>query len=244
MTDPKLDSHYRRWNQNEIVTRFAEKRADDFFESETRLLKPIVGNDESVIDIGGASGRFVELLNKHGIEPRYTGLDLSEAIVKKARGLYPGHSFYCANALTFESGEKADLINATGVMQHEPHFDELLKRMIAWSQRYVLFDIKLANTPSHLVDINQSYIASTPPMFFVILSTLAFLAELSARNDIQRADIFGYETPRNAKAVIPDDIGQLVSAGVLLEVGTPPDGVSKSPTTFHHPASTIRNDLL
>ena len=239
MTDTKLDSHYRRWNQNEIVTRFAEKRADDFFESEIRLLKPIVGNVKSVIDIGCASGRFVELLRKHGIAPRYTGLDLSEASVKTARGLYPNHRFHCANALTFESEEKSDLVNATGVMQHEPNFDALLNRMIAWSQRYVLFDIKLANTSSHLVDINQSYIASTPPMFFVILSVRTFLAELTARKDIRRADIFGYETPRNANAVMLGDIGQLLSAGVLLEVGAPTDG---GPEITHNlPPSSLNN---
>lgn len=239
MTGPDLDPHYRRWNQAEIVTRFAEKRADDFFESETRLLKPIADSIGSVIDIGCASGRFVELLNTFRIAPRYTGLDLSEASVETARRLYPSHSFHCANALSFEPGEKADLVNATGVMQHEPQFEALLDRMIAWSRRYVLCDVKLANTASHLADINTSYIASTPPMYFVVLSARAFLAGLAARNDIRRAEIFGYETPRNANAVVPDDVGPLLSAGVLLHVGKP---AGRGPEIVHNlPPASLNN---
>ncbi len=178
----------------------------------------------SVIDIGCASGRFVELLATLGATPRYTGLDLSEASVARARALYPAHDFHCVNALTFEPENTADLVNATGVMQHEPRFDALLDRMISWSRRHVLFDIKLAAMSDHLADIERAYIASDPPMYFVVLSADRFLREIAERRDIRRAEIFGYETPRNANAVLPPEIGPLVSAGVLLETGTPPAG--------------------
>jgi len=224
MTGSDLDPHYRRWNQDDIVDRFAGKGAADFFDSETRLLKPIVPAIQSVIDIGCASGRFVELLATLGATPRYTGLDISEASVARARALYPSHDFHCVNALTFEPATTADLINATGVMQHEPRFDALLDRMISWSRRHVLFDIKLAAMSDHLADIERAYIASDPPMYFVVLSADRFLREIAERRDIRRAEIFGYETPRNANAVLPPEIGPLVSAGVLLETGTPPAG--------------------
>lgn len=224
MTGSDLDPHYRRWNQDDIVDRFAGKGAADFFDSETRLLKPIAPAIQSVIDIGCASGRFVELLATLGATPRYTGLDLSIASVNRARALYPSHEFHCVNALTFEPENPADLVNATGVMQHEPHFDALLDRMISWSRRHVLFDIKLAAMSDHLADIERAYIASDPPMYFVVLSADRFLREIAERRDIRRAEIFGYETPRNANAVLPPEIGPLVSAGVLLETGTPPAG--------------------
>lgn len=224
MTGPDLDPHYRRWNQDDIVDRFAGKSAGDFFDSETRLLKPIASTIKSVIDIGCASGRFVELLTTLGATPRYTGLDLSEASVARARALYPAHDFHCVNALTFEPENTADLVNATGVMQHEPRFDDLLSRMISWSRRHVLFDVKLASMPNHLADIDRAYIASDPPMYFVVLSAQQFLQEISERRDISRAEFFGYATPRNAKAVLPTRMGELVSAGVLLEIGTPPAG--------------------
>ena len=45
----------------------------------------------------------------------------------RARALYPSHDFHCVNALTFEPENTADLVNATGVMQHEPRFDALLE---------------------------------------------------------------------------------------------------------------------
>jgi SAM-dependent methyltransferase len=221
MTDP----HYRRWNQDDIVELFANKTADDFFDSETRLLTPIAGNIERVIDIGCASGRFIELLARFGVQPHYTGLDLSPASIERARKLYPAHRFRHANALDFSPDEPADLINATGVMQHEPRFSALQERMIKWSSRYVLFDVKLADIDTHIADLDRAYIASEPPMYFVILSATQLLTELASRSDIVRAHVYGYVTPPNAKAVIRDTIGPIVSAGVLLEVGTPgPDG--------------------
>ena len=96
--------------------------------------------------------------------------------------------------------------------------------MISWSRRHVLFDIKLASMPDHLADIERAYIASDPPMYFVVLSAQPFLRRSRNAATFRRAEFFGYETPRNANAVLPPESVELVSAGVLLEIGTPPAG--------------------
>lgn len=224
MADTPLADHYRRWNQDEIVDRFATKSVGEFFESETRLLAPLVGGIGSVIDVGCASGRFVELLASLGCRPAYTGLDLSPASIARARQLYPGHAFHCANALDFTPGAPADLVNATGVVQHEPRFAELIDRMLAWSDRYVLFDAKLAGLDAHLADIGRAHVASEPPMFFVVLSAGRLLTDLALRCDITEARIHAYETPLNARVILPDSTGPVLSAGILLVRGTPGSG--------------------
>lgn len=221
MAPPDLDPHYQRWNQPEIVDRFADKSARDFFKSETRFLEPIAANIRSVIDVGSASGRFYELLRSLGVQPRYTGIDLSEASVEKGRTLYPGHAFHCANALAFEPAQTADLVNATGVVQHEPEYRELLSRMMDWSDRYVLFDAKLAPIDDHLIDREKSYIATEPPLYFVILSHTQLIAELGALRGVKRVSIYAYATTLNARVRIPDGVGPVASAGILLEKGAP-----------------------
>ncbi|MBO6782675.1 MAG: methyltransferase domain-containing protein [Alphaproteobacteria bacterium] len=223
MTD--LDTHYRRWNQDEIVTRFADKTAADFFECERRLLEPVAPDIADVIDIGCASGRFVEFLTKLGAPLRsFTGIDLSPASISRARDTYPEHAFHCANALEFAPGAKANLVNATGVMQHEPRFAELVGRMIEWSSRYVMFDAKFAQIDDHLADIDRARISCDPPLYFVLFALDRFLDDLAARTDIVHAKVYGYETPLNRNAVVPDEIGPVVSAGVLLTCGEPGPG--------------------
>ena len=227
MTGSDLDPHYRRWNQDDIVDRFAGKGAADFFDSETRLLKPIAPAIQSVIDIGCASGRFVELLATLGATPRYTGLDLSIASVDRARALYPSHEFHCVNALTFEPATTADLVNATGVMQHEPRFDALLEP----------HDLLV---PAPCPVRRQTGCHARPPGGYrprlyrqrpadVLCGSVGPDRFLRGDRGTPRHSVgprfFGYATPRNAKAVLPpENRAELVSAGVLLETGTPPAG--------------------
>ena len=236
MTGPDLDPHYRRWNQDDIVDRFAGKSAGDFFDSETRLLKPIASTIKSVIDIGCASGRFVELLTTLGATPRYTGLDLSEASVARARALYPAHDFHCVNALTFEPENTADLVNATGVMQHEPRFDDLLSRMISWSRRHVLFDVKLASMPNHLADIDRAYIASDPPMYFVVLSAqTGSCEEIAERRDISSGrDFLATQHPGTPTPSCPRRIGPnwFPPVSCLRSEPRPPVGPRSSPVSL------------
>lgn len=211
--------HYSRWNDPEIVERFASKTADDFFASEIRLLAPIARQIESVIDIGCASGRFIELLHRLGTAPSYTGIDLSAASIARARALYPEHAFHCTNALDFALGGQADLVNATGVMQHEPRFAELIRLMLAWSRRFVLFDVKLGDTPAHVIDIETSYVESEPRLYFVVLSPQQLIDELSSMAGIRRIKLYAYATTPNRRVHLPATVGAIRSAGVLLEKG-------------------------
>jgi len=146
---------------------------------------------------------MIELLN--GILPNFTycGIDIVEQSIINAKSYYPNSAFYQSNALQFETDETFDLVNATGVMQHEIKFEELVQRMIGWSNRYVLFDIKIADIDAHEDDITRSYCGQESKLPYVLLSLPLFLNYLKGLPNIRKISMYGYETSLNARTIIP-----------------------------------------
>lgn len=211
--------HYRRWSDRDSVEDFAHKTATDFFRSETRFLDDIAREVGSVLDVGCAAGRFIELLHRYSSVANYLGIDLSAASVERGRADYPDAEFVLGNALDVEPGRTFDLVNATGVCQHEPRFEDLIGRMVGWSRRYVLFDVKLAAIEQHLVDLERAYCGREHRLYYILLALPRLLDFLSTIPDIARIRVFGYATPLNNRTILPPDVGTVYSAGVFLEKG-------------------------
>ena len=95
--------------------------------------------------------------------------------------------------------------------------------MLAWSNRYVLFDVKFANVDCHLIDIETSYSSIRgKKIFFVVLHPDPFFASLARRDGVASVSVFGYRTPKNDITTLPENVTALFSAGVLLKKGTGP----------------------
>ena len=211
--------HQRRWHHADAIAQFSGKSAADFFRSETHFLDSIATDITNVLDVGCATGRFIELLRHYGVDPAYTGIDITPASLVRARTLYPHARFIEADALDCEIDETFTLVNATGVCQHEPRFERLIERMLGWSSRYVLFDVKFAKRDRHLVDVDCAYCGTDDRLYYIVLSPDRFFETLKRLPHIAAISAFGYETPTNARTIVPADIGPIVSAGILLEKG-------------------------
>lgn len=215
-----LDGHYQRWQDPDLVERFAAKGVEEFFRSETSFLERHGKDVASVLDIGCASGRMLDLLRGYSPAVEYTGVDIVPENIERARRLYPEARFHLANALEFSPSATFSLVNATGVCQHEPRFEDLICRMFAWSERYVLFDVKFAAIRQHLVDIDLSYCAvDNHRLYYVLLAWRPFLDFLLRLPGIALIDVFGYQTPPSAAAVFPASVGHIASAGICLSRG-------------------------
>lgn len=76
-------------------------------------------NNKKVLDLGCGNGRLYEFLTSKGV--KYTGLDLSEKLIKIAKNKYPEGSFVSGNLLNtpFKDGE-FDFIYCVATLHHIP----------------------------------------------------------------------------------------------------------------------------
>ena len=218
-----MKDYYKPWNSEEFVAKFESKASNDFFASETHFLEQIGGNIESVLDIGCACGGMIGLLHSDVDQLDYTGIDIVESFIKKARAIHPQAHFILGNALDFHSEERFDLVNATGVFQHDPAFEPLLEKMIDLSRRYVLFDAKVSDIPENVIDREIAYrTVEGERLFFIILSWSWLQDWLTKLDGVASYSVLGYETSPNTMTVMPASIEKMASFGVLLEIGDGP----------------------
>lgn len=220
---PLETDYYERWSDPDLVEKFASKNVDEFFRTEIWALDKTAGDFDSVLDIGCASGRMLELLKEYSDNLSYTGVDISADNIERGKALYPGSEFVLGNALDFQPQQTFSLVNATGVCQHEPDFESLVQHMVDLSHRFVMFDFKLAALEDHLIDRDRSYCQfGEHRLYYVLLALPRFLTFMSKLSGVSRVAVWGYDTNKSQRSTVPDGIERLVSAGVFIEKGDAP----------------------
>jgi len=212
--------HQDSWSLNSMVEKFAHKTAGDFFRSETHFM-PAVALARSVLDVGCASGRLIELLGSH-LEPdfEFTGIDLVPSSIDRAEEQYPQHEFHAGDYLELGVAGPFDFINATGVVQHEPRYRQVIEQMINDANRWVLFDAKVAPIATDLIDRDRSYVTiEGTRLYFCVLAYEPFMAWLRGHERVGTVSVHGYQTEPNVRTVVPADLGPIASVGVLLSLG-------------------------
>jgi SAM-dependent methyltransferase len=126
MKPEETGSHYDRiaqsWQKGHVHSTYgitALERAIQFVEHKSIAL-----------DIGcGSSGRFIEVLIKHGFTP--TGVDISAEMIALAKQQHPQVTFYIEDICTWQLPRKYDLISAWDSTFHLPLAEQkpVLKKM-------------------------------------------------------------------------------------------------------------------
>lgn len=217
--DTEISRYYRRWFESDCIDKFYDKDVHDFFTSEVELLKKI-DSVSTVLDIGCACGHFIKLLNSRFENFHYTGIDLVPEQIEKAEKSYPEAKFLCGNVFNLALDLNGfDLVNATGVIQHEPAFENLVEIIIKLSYRYALFDVKIAETDVHISDIKKSRSGSElHPILYNVFSPeilIKSLKKLALCYGICSIDMHGYTSRSRDNTQICVDIDSLYSVGVL-----------------------------
>lgn len=83
---------------------------------------------KSIIDIGCGPGNSTQVLVNRWPKAKITGLDSSSAMIKKAKHDYPNQEWVVADALTYDSDIKYDIVFSNAVIQWVPNHQILLKR--------------------------------------------------------------------------------------------------------------------
>ena len=107
---------------------------------------------DTVVEVGCGTGLNFDLLQKAvGPSGRIIGIDISEAMLERARALlrdrgWQNVELVCGSVSEFEFPEGVGGIVAMGVLTYEPEFDDVIKRgakALSSGRRWVVLDYKM-----------------------------------------------------------------------------------------------------
>ncbi len=113
------------WNP-ELYLQFKSERTQPSIDLISRIVQV---EPKSIIDIGCGPGNSTQVLVTRWPKSQVTGLDASQAMIKKAKQDFPEQKWIVADALTYAPEIKYDLVFSNAVIQWIPKHDLLLTRL-------------------------------------------------------------------------------------------------------------------
>jgi 2-polyprenyl-3-methyl-5-hydroxy-6-metoxy-1,4-benzoquinol methylase len=121
-------------------------RVDDLYPSEEYFFLPVIKKSLSVLDVGCAAGGFKDIVHEINPSTSYTGIDVSDTLIKSAIKRHPEASFCSYDGVTFpDKLGQYDLTYSFGVLHHVDDCYGIVKQMVSFSKKHVLFDLRLTS---------------------------------------------------------------------------------------------------
>jgi len=157
-----VDDLARAWASPNVVAHYATHRSQprDLHRSESYFLPGLLKPGLEVLDVGCAVGGFCALLRELQPDLRYTGVDISAAMVEEARRRYPKSRFEvcAADQLPFPDAS-FDLVLCTGgTLPMILEWREVLRECWRVTRSRVLCDVRVVAEGPDLEDIGRSYV--------------------------------------------------------------------------------------
>ena len=204
------------------VEKYATERCrpEHLFESERRFLPRVLSPGARVLDVGCACGGFYDILTTLESTVEYMGVDISDALIERARKLRPDAGFAVLDGtrLSFDDGS-FDLVQCWGVTLHEPDYRTLLAECWRVSRSIVLFDVRLKTGGAEVVDKKTAFVLNPggERNFYIVSPARALVEDLLGLvPSPARIELFSYEGTANRFTTLPPDFGQLYMTGVAL----------------------------
>lgn len=134
------------WDENIVGKYYSENRSNpaDLYRSERHFLDRVVKNGISILDIGCACGGFYNIFRQMAENIRYTGVDISEKLVGKAKTLYPEAEFMVNPPDRLEFKDSSfDLVFSSGVFHMTNCWRELYREAYRVAGGRTLVDFRL-----------------------------------------------------------------------------------------------------
>ena len=105
---------------NKVATPFVASRTRDWEEFE--IITPYIDSTITLLDAGCAHGRLVPTLLKHNLnKEHYTGIDISENLIQKAKQMFPDMCFDVGNVCDLPyQNDIFDITISSAVLHHIP----------------------------------------------------------------------------------------------------------------------------
>jgi SAM-dependent methyltransferase len=187
----------------------------EVYPSEWFFLKDALAEGLSVLDVGCALGGLASVLSEHLQQFEYTGVDISEEMIQRARHKHPRHRFEVIHEadLSVLGGNKYDLVVCFGVLHLSRGWRDLVAAAWERANKSFLLDLRESHLTSiedqtvsyfrvdHLLGTGASAAAVLP--YNVINSAEARGALIELCAGAGRLQHYGYLSPPSEAAVTP-----------------------------------------
>lgn len=197
------------------------RTAEELYPSERFFLPEVVGGAASCLDVGCAAGGFARIMRGMNPKLRYTGVDVSPALVEAARRDVPEAEFLVGDGVSFATpSESYDLVHLSGVLHLAPRHAEMVRACWDQARRWLLCDFRLTQGPSVEGSLKLDFGAggAAPVLPYYVLNLDGLLASLKSLSPAPRSiRARGYVRPPSAEASLP--LKEVLMAFFLLEKG-------------------------
>lgn len=123
----------------------AERRAtQDVYPSEWLFLKDMLREGVSILDLGCAQGGFASIVAENIQAFSYTGVDISPAMIARAKKLHPQHEFLCVPEGNYSmlKARRFDVVLALGFLHLHLGWRDTLAAAWSYTAGSLLIDLR------------------------------------------------------------------------------------------------------
>lgn len=93
-------------------------------------------NNKTILDVGCGQGDMVEYIRDHCLDYKYTGIDISDKMIAKAKEKYPEENFQLSDVMDYEV--QHDYVIATGTFNIDVKTDQMAYTRLHLSKLFAL----------------------------------------------------------------------------------------------------------
>jgi len=149
----------KKYTQHHEISGYGSK------ESQTIRFKVVteIGDlrNKSICDVGCGIGKLVDYLEQRKFKMKYTGYDISEKIIEKARELHPNYHFEVRNILEDMPSQRFDYVFSIGlnfkIRDNVEFMKNLIAKMVKMAKIGVAVSVLSCHVDPEYINVNDFY---------------------------------------------------------------------------------------
>jgi SAM-dependent methyltransferase len=200
------------WAAEDSVVYYATHRdqPDDLYPSERWFLPEAAREARTCLDIGCAAGGFSRIMKSFNPALAYTGVDITPALIERARAAFPESRFEVGDGIHFATPPNSyDLVFSSGMLHLNSQHREIVRSAYAQTRHLLLCDFRLTFGPAvtgrcTLNFDGRSMPSDVPTLPYLVLNADELVRDLCALDPPPRSlTIRGYAHKPTATADVP-----------------------------------------